>query len=163
MTNNEINFPMAHSPMICPVFVHNEIYIDAPAERIWFWLTHITTWPQWYNNSSNIQVLNQEDKHLQADTRFSWRTFNTNIKSEVKVFEPNEKLAWDARGTGLHAYHAWLIIPQKEGGCKVVTEETQKGWLPSLGRWFLPKQLYKQHQRWLEGLEKMSVSSLVPK
>ena len=40
----------------------------------------------------------------------------------------------------------------EEGGTRVVTEETQHGWVPFLGRWYLRRGLLKWHQRWLEGL-----------
>ena len=153
MNTDTINFPSDYHPSKCPVFVSNEITINAPKEDIWFWLTNITTWPDWYNNASNIQLLNQKDGHLNSHSKFKWRTFNTNIESTVQDFETHRSLAWDAHGLGLHAYHAWLIIPN-DYGCKVITQETQKGWLSRLGKFFAPNQMYDQHQIWLEGLKR---------
>ena len=152
MSTDQIKYPAPYEPSKCPVFVRNEIVIHASAEQIWFWLTHATTWPDWYANASNVQLLNQTGTHLLADTTFKWRTFNTNIQSEVQEFVPNSRLAWVAKGNGLLAYHAWLIVPT-ENGCRVITEETQQGWLPTLFGWFIKGGLYKQHQIWLEGLK----------
>lgn len=152
MNTQEIKFPEGYTPSISSVHVRNEINIKASAENIWFWLTNITTWPAWYANASDIQILNHEDKFLAGNTQFNWRTFNTNIKSEVKEYKSNQNLAWVAKGNGLLAYHSWLIVPTNSG-CQVITEETQQGWLPKLFGFFIKKGLLKQHQLWLEGLK----------
>lgn len=41
----------------------------------------------------------------------------------------------------------------------VITEETQQGFIPSVGRFFLRGGLLKWHQRWLEGLGKVAAES----
>ena len=70
----------------------------------------------------------------------------------MKEFTPSQRLAWDAKGIGILAYHAWLIIPTKKG-CKVLTEETQHGWVCRLGKLFFPNRMYRYHQIWLGGLK----------
>jgi len=62
-------------------------------------------------------------------------------------------LAWDAKGIGILAYHAWLIIPTASG-CTVLTEETQYGFLCRLGKLFMPNRMHQYHQLWLEGLKR---------
>jgi hypothetical protein len=62
------------------------------------------------------------------------------------------------RGGGGCAHHGWVIEPVN-GGCLVVTEETQQGFVPSLGRFFLRRALLKWHQRWLEGLARATTPS----
>ena len=52
---------------------------------------------------------------------------------------------------GIVAYHAWLITPTP-GGCRVLTEETQKGLVARAGRLIFPGRMEQWHQRWLEGL-----------
>ena len=155
MKENSIYFPENYVPNNTPVYARNDIYINAPEEKIWDWLTRVTTWPEWYPNASNIKILNHNDSVLQENTEFKWKTFNTNITSKIRKFEPYKHLAWEAKGLGLNAYHGWLIIPE-DNGCKVITEESQYGWLPSLGRSFIRKGLLKQHQIWLEGLRRKS-------
>ena len=44
------------------------------------------------------------------------------------------------------------------GGCLVTTEETQQGFVPSVGRFLLRGGLLKWHQRWLEGLAKVAAA-----
>jgi len=157
MKKQSIYFPEKYNPKTSHIHVRNEISINAPKEKIWDWLTKVTTWPDWYPNSSNIKIRNQEASVLMADTTFTWRTFKTNIKSQIKEFKPYHRLAWEAKGFGLHAYHAWLII-EEANGCRVITEESQVGWLPRLGKSFIAKGLLKQHQIWLEGLKRKSES-----
>ncbi len=149
---NNIIFPDNYHPSKSAIHVYNELFIPASKEEIWFWLTNVKTWPEWYANASNIEILHEVDTNLNHHTKFNWRTFNTNIQSQVKEYIPYKKLAWVARGKGLVAYHSWLLIPEAEG-CTVITEETQRGWLPKWFGFFIKKSLLKQHQIWLEGLK----------
>jgi len=152
MTTVNILFPEEYQPSNSAVHARNELFIPASADTIWHWLTNVYTWPEWYPNSANIHVLGQEDgSHLNKNSIFKWRTFSTNIQSEVKEYEGSKRLAWVAKGSGLTAYHSWLIV-EKEGGCLVITEETQRGFLPRMFGFFIKKGLLKQHQIWLEGL-----------
>ena len=157
MNQVAISFPEAYIPRKSAVHARNELFIPASSSSIWFWLTNASTWPDWYANSSNMVItVSDENGHLKNESRFTWRTFNTNIQSEIQEFEVNKKLAWIAKGSGLLAYHSWLII-EKEGGCLVITEETQQGILPRLFGFFIKKGLLKQHQIWLEGLAKKAI------
>ena len=90
---------------------------------------------------------------LEQDLNFSWKTMGLRINCNVREFEPESRLAWDAKGVGTWAYHAWLITPTATG-CHVLTEETQHGWLCRLGQLMMPGSLHiKWHQVWLEKLE----------
>ena len=62
---------------------------------------------------------------------------------------------WFGDGTGIHAYHTWLII-EKSNGCEVVTEETQNG--PSAVAFNLdqPRAMYDGHDWWLAALKARS-------
>ena len=155
MSNDQIIYPTPFEPANCPVFVRNEIEINATPEKVWFWLTNATTWNAWYVNASNMQLINQHSNHLLAGTKFNWRTFGANLTSEVAEFVPYQRLSWKASGMGISAYHAWLIIPTATG-CRVITEETQHGWLCRLGKLLMPNRMYKFHQIWLEGLKAKS-------
>ena len=45
-------------------------------------------------------------------------------------------------------------------GCRVITEETQRGFLPSLGRLYIRGALHRNHQAWLEGLARMAATGV---
>ncbi|MGY4384879.1 uncharacterized protein YndB with AHSA1/START domain [Pedobacter sp. UYP24] len=152
MDHDKIIYPARFEPSNSPIFVRNEIKINATPEKVWFWLTNATTWNEWYFNASNVQITNQQNNHLLAGTMFNWRTSGISLKSAVKEFIPYQRLAWEAKGTGVSAYHAWLLVPT-ENGCKVITVETQHGWFCRLGKLLMPNRMYKFHQIWLEGLK----------
>ena len=52
MNNESIIYPAEFQPSNCPVFVHNEIHINASQEKIWLWLVNTTIWQEWYSNAS---------------------------------------------------------------------------------------------------------------
>jgi Polyketide cyclase / dehydrase and lipid transport len=153
--NNQIIFPIKFDPENSPVFVSNEIEINASPEKVWGWLISAKTWPDWYFNASNIEIANQHTDKLLAGTKFTWKTFGANLETEVVEYIPNERIAWLAKGIGILAYHAWLIIPTISG-CKVITQETQHGWICRLGKLLMPDRMYNYHQKWLEGLKQKS-------
>ncbi|CAF1523765.1 unnamed protein product, partial [Rotaria sordida] len=79
------------------------------------------------------------------------------LESQVRESVEGERIRWDARGLlGLYVYHAWLIIPQDEHNCLVITEEYQHGLVARLGKLFYPNRMHTQHQHWLEQLQRMA-------
>ena len=90
-------------------------------------------------------------EQLGLGTRFHWTTFGIRAHTVITEYVPNERLSWSGKGLGATAYHGW-VIQACEGGCIVVTEETQQGFAVGLGRALLRRGLLKWHQRWLEGL-----------
>jgi uncharacterized protein YndB with AHSA1/START domain len=155
MNNEQIIYPAKFQPANSPVFVRNEIDIAATPERVWMWLTYASTWHEWYFNASTVEFTTPGIDRLVAGAQFNWKTFGATLQTQVKEFVPNKRLAWEAHGMGIQAYHAWLILPTSTG-CKVITEETQHGWLCRLGKLLMPNRMFKYHQIWLEGLKKQA-------
>lgn len=153
-----IRWPAEFEPNKCAVHVRNELEITAPAANVWSWLVHARLWPTYYDNSQNVVFrTDTESFKLREHTRFTWRTFDVNLQSQVREYVEGERIAWDARGSfGLYVYHAWLIIPRDEQHCLVITEETQHGLPARLGQLLFPSRMYTQHQRWLEQLQRMA-------
>jgi len=151
MSQNAINWPDEFRPENCAVHVTNAMDMDVSMERVWNCLVRATEWPDFYPNASNVKILDGYSQQLDMGTRFRWKTFNMTIETTVTEFEPYERLAWEAHSMGMHVYHAWLITPRSDG-CRVVTEETQNGLIPLIGKFLMPGSIYKQHQIWLETL-----------
>jgi hypothetical protein len=82
----------------------------------------------------------------------AWRFLGATVRVTVKVCEPPRVLDWEGGANGVHAYHAWLLKPVP-GGTLVLTQETERGPLPWLLRWYLRGALHGAHQQWLENLE----------
>jgi Polyketide cyclase / dehydrase and lipid transport len=156
-----IRWPDGFAPQQCPVHVRNELAMPVPADRVWAWLVRAGLWPSWYPNSRNVRFLDGKPPDLELNTRFRWWTFGVTIESKVLEFEPGARIAWDARGIGVRAYHAWLIRPTREG-CHVLTEETQKGGLARLGNLLLPMRMSGYHQLWLERLRNGAAGGMPP-
>jgi uncharacterized protein YndB with AHSA1/START domain len=152
----KINWPAKFKPSYYPIYIHNQIDINASPDKVWFWLTNATTWHEWYFNAADVKIFNQpQSNFLLAGTKFNWKTCNVYLDTQVKEFVPNERLSWLAKGKGVSAYHAWLIIPTKNG-CKVITDESQRGWICRFGARHQPNNIYENHQIWLEGLKEKS-------
>ena len=157
----EIKWPDHYAPSHCPVHVRNELDMAASQERVWAWLTRPTLWPAWYVNSANVEILEGPGPDLKEGTRFRWKTFGITIESTVLECVPDERIAWEAHAFGVDVYHAWVLRPSAKG-CRVLTEETQHGWLARLGKLFMPHRMYKYHQLWLEALESKARGGLPP-
>jgi len=155
-----INWPAKYSPEKTRVHIKNELEMDAKAEMAWAWLVRAPLWPTWYANSSNV-VIEGGGPDLRAGSTFYWRTFGASLTSKVEEFEPLERLAWSARGSGIDAYHAWLIEPTPSG-CQVLTEETQNGWLVRVNSTLRPNHTHRWHQTWLEGLRAQAQKGAPP-
>ena len=150
-----ILWPDGFAPEACLLHARNELSIAASAERVWDVLVRAAEWPSWYANCRRLRFEDGSGPDLEADTRFTWTTFGARVASTVVEFEPPFRLAWSASALGSRGHHAWLLIPTRDG-CRVVTEETQKGWGIRIIRVPLRRGLLRQHQIWLEGLSSLA-------
>jgi uncharacterized protein YndB with AHSA1/START domain len=157
----EVRWPDHYEPRRCPVHVRNELDMAASQECVWAWLTRPTLWPAWYVNSANVEILEGPGPDLKEGTHFRWNTFGITIESTVLECVPDDRIAWEAHAFGIDVYHAWVLRPSAKG-CRVLTEETQHGWLARLGNLFMPNRMYKYHQLWLEALESKARGGLPP-
>jgi hypothetical protein len=156
--DGRIHWPTGFDPKEVDAFVHNEIWINAPASVIWANLVNAGDWPTWYSNSSDLQTDSPDQRTLQVGTAFTWKTFGFPIQSKVNEFVPGSRLGWFGSGTGIKAYHTWLIV-EKDGGCEVMTEEAQVG--PSAIKYNIeqPTAMHDGHNWWLAALKYRSEHS----
>jgi hypothetical protein len=134
----------------------------AKYDAVWAWLVRVALWPSWYPNSANIVFLNGEGPDLALGKRFRWKTFGVTVESAVLEFVPYERIAWDAKGFGVDAYHAWLVEPRGEKESFVLTQEHQDGLMARLNNIAMPNRMYRHHQIWLEKLGEMAKGGLPP-
>ena len=147
-----IRWPDRYHPSRAPVHVRNERVIDAPAEVVWAWLVRAEQWPEWYPNSGSVRVTKGPQDGLALGTEFSWRTFGVALRSTVMECDAPARLAWNAIGFGVDAYHAWMIEGRDASSCRVLTEETQYGGLARLGAALFPRRMWEGHEVWLARL-----------
>jgi Polyketide cyclase / dehydrase and lipid transport len=155
--DGQIHWPDEMTPKKADAFVHNQIFIKAPASVIWSNLVKAKDWPKWYSNSSDVKIT--EGSELGPKTQFTWSTLNFPIASRIDEFVPNERISWYGDGPGIRAYHTWLIV-SKGDGCEVTTEETQVG--PSAIKFNLaqPRAMYDAHDWWLSALKVRSENAV---
>ena len=157
-----IRWPETYQPAGASAFAHNEIVIAAAPNAVWAWLLRAQSWPGWYANASDIRFLSHVGPGLRDGSRFRWKTFGLQVTCEIKEFEAPHRLAWEAHGTGVAAWHAWLLTPLADGSTHVLTEEVQHGWMARLGKMFTPGRMQTQHQLWLEGLSRQAQTGMPP-
>jgi hypothetical protein len=149
-----IHWPKGLEPRNVDVFVHNESWINAPADVIWNNLINASQWPSWYSNSKNVRIEGGQSK-LAPGVTFEWETFGFPIKSTVNVFEPQREIGWSVDNPAFTVHHAWLLIPER-GGTRVITEEAQKGQVAIRFRLEQPNAMYDGHDWWMSGLKARS-------
>ena len=145
----EIRWPDGFAPEEADLFAHNQLLINAPAERIWQLLIEANNWPDWYPNAKGVRI-QDGGQTLQTDSSFSWTTFGLSIDSRVSEYEPYSRLTWQGfeKGGPPQFCHAWHIIPQG-ADCLVVTDESAKGPLPKQFRQADESVLNRGHEMWL--------------
>lgn len=146
--SQKINWPENYEPFNTSFFVHNETDIQASPQVVWSILIDAEEWPQWYQGAKNVVIMGDSTKRLHQDAVFTWNTMGLDFTSTVKEFVAPYRLSWESRKKSINGYHAWLILPTKEG-CKLVTDESQYGWLTLMQKSFIPNKLRKLHDTWL--------------
>ena len=150
-----ISWPDEHRPKVSAFHAVNELQMPAEPEAIWTWLRRPDLWSSYYSNARLVRHLGGPWPKIELGSRFRWFSFGAFVTSEVVEYEAAQRIAWDAKVLGGHGYHGWLLRPEA-GGTFVRTEETQKGPGIQIVKPVLRPMMVRLHQRWLEGLAKVS-------
>jgi Polyketide cyclase / dehydrase and lipid transport len=145
-----IRWPERYRPEATAFHVRKELEMPFSPEIAWAWLVRAEGWPRWCPEFKEV-VIKGGGPDLKPGSEFRWKAFGVALLSRVEEFAPLERLAWSARSTGIDAYHAWLI-ERLPSGCRVVTEETQKGWVARLNNALRPGSVGRIHEAWLDRL-----------
>lgn len=143
-------WPAGLEPDRTPVSTRNTLLVPASPAVVWERLVDAADWPRWYAGAHDV-VLAGGAERLAPGTEFRWRTLGVQVTCVVDRWERYRLLGWTGRALGSRGHHRWLLTPTS-GGTLVVTEETQAGVVPRVGRWWLRRALLGWHQRWLEGI-----------
>jgi hypothetical protein len=128
-----------------PIEVRNEIAIPAAAERVWDVLADVERWPSWYRACRWVEVASVGQAGRPVS--FRWKAHPIELESTVIESARPHLFAFVADGRGVHAERAFTIRPSSDGfGSVVVSDETQVGWLPWLGRVYLAPRLRRANQ-----------------
>lgn len=158
----EISWPDDLTPEVASFHAVNELQIAAPRERVWEWLRRPELWPGYYRNSGLVKHIDGPWPKAEVGTRFRWFTFGVLVRSEiVECNALDGRLAWAAKEVGARGHHAW-VLSDRDGGTFVHTEETQRGWAVAAAAPLMRRLMVRYHQRWLEGLARVSAQGPPP-
>ncbi len=160
---NSIIWPEGYLPGTTDNFCSNEVIVKGlKISDIWPLLANPFEWPTYYQNSSDIEFILEENTMLAADVRFRFKTFGFPIEAQVTEFVPPvegqpARLAWHGWAEGdaetrLDVIHAWLIEELEGGRVRILTQETQIGNPAKELAKAKPNPMINGHQDWLEGL-----------
>ena len=153
-----ITWPTEHAPASAMVFAQNVVDVAATPETVWSQLVDCVAWPQWYKHCSDVSIL-RGGSLLSANSKFRFKTLGFYFEPEIVMFEPHRRLVWSAKGpAGASGSHAWYIEP-RPGGCRVITEESQIGWVLFFLRARTRGRLLESHEEWLRSLMERAEAS----
>jgi hypothetical protein len=159
-TTNLVVWPEEFNPAKTKWYVYNEIEINAKPEVVWNILINAKTWHTFYKGvQSPVEFMDSSSATLKNGLEFKMHTMGLHLKPVMKEFVPNERMAWEVRRSNLTAYHAWIIVPTANG-CRLITPESQNGFLTLLQKVFQPKKLLKLHDTWLIEIKKKSENQI---
>jgi uncharacterized protein YndB with AHSA1/START domain len=153
--DSRITWPSRNTPASSVVFAQNTVDIAATPETVWALLIDCVRWPSWYKHCSDVSLL-RGGPRLGPDAKFRFKTLGFYFEPEVETFDPQHMLVWLAKGPlGSSGAHAWFIEPTP-GGCRVITEEAQRGLLPALLAARTRRMLLTAHGEWLRALKTLA-------
>ena len=136
-----------------PIEVRNEIVIRAGAERVWNLLTDVERWPTWYRACQWVRV--------ESPTSFRWKAHPVELRSTVVAAEQPSSFAITADAPGIHAERRFTLRPAADGlSTIVVSDETQVGPMPWLGRAYLAPRLRAANQAMFDDLARAAGNQL---
>ena len=127
----------------------DEIFIDAPIERVWAVHTDVDSWPEWRSDVSRAGL----EGPLAVGSVFRWRSGGLDVVSRLREVEPGRRICWTGEALGTRAVHTWALEP-REGGVLVRTGESMEGWLVRLMRGRMQRLLQASVRVWLEDLKR---------
>ncbi len=153
--DTRIVWPAQHDPASAPVFAHNAVDIAAQPETVWSLLIDCVMWPSWYKHCTDVSIL-RGGPLLTAASKFRFKTLGFFFEPEIETFEPYRELSWSAKGpAGTSGAHTWYI-EESSGGCRVITEEAQRGLLLAVIGRRTRRILLASHEEWLRALKELA-------
>ena len=106
-----------------PVTARDSREIAASAGDVWAVISDIGGWTCWNPEVRAARL----DGRLAPGTLVHWRAGPGAITSVLRVVDPLKELSWTGSTLGIHAVHVWRLDPV-DGGARVTTEESWRGW-----------------------------------
>ncbi|MCU0862235.1 MAG: SRPBCC domain-containing protein [Planctomycetes bacterium] len=154
---DQIRWPARYQPERATFFISNQIDIAAPPDGVSDVLVDVDSWPDWYAGATDLQLTSSTPGKLAPEAELSWNIMDLDFVSTVKEFDPPHRLGWESRKSTIQGYHTWLLIPTDQG-TRLVTDESQFGFLAWLQGIFMPSKLGRLHDETLAKIKERAES-----
>jgi hypothetical protein len=135
--------------------------ITAPARVVWHHLVAARSWPDWFKMSKDV-ILPDGKVRLEDGMSFEWVIQGVRFKSTIYQFEPFRRLYWRSSNPLISTCHIWAL-EERNGSMMVITDETQRGLLPTLLGFLVRPKLKNGQEVWLDSLAaRIFESSVLP-
>ena len=131
-----------------PVTAHLEIEINAPPAKVWSLLVDAPSWPKWEKQINAVT----SDGPLAGGKKFMWKSGDTEIQSQVQLFEPETWLAWTGSAMSAKAIHVWQLQEVAGDRTRVLMKESMDG--PLMSRLLPQDKLSAAGMEWLVALKR---------
>ena len=137
--------------MTAPIEIRNETVVRASVERVWDVLTDVEHWPSWYRACRWVCV--ESPGNAGQPLVFRWKAHPVKLRSTVVTSKRPHSFAITADALALHAERTFTLRPTPDGSSTVViSDETQVGLLPWLGRAYIGPRLHAANQAMFDDL-----------
>lgn len=138
-----------------PIEVRNEILIPAPPERVWDLLTDVERWPSWYRACKWVRVESRNGAGRAMS--FRWKAHPVELQTTVVASDRPHSFSFVADARGFHAERTFTIRATPDGlSTIIVSDETQVGLFPWLGRLYLAPRLRAANQAMFADLSRVA-------
>lgn len=131
-----------------PAVSRQNIFIQAPIEKIWSVLTSINEWPSWQSAVKEATLKGM----LAEGTEFVWKSGGLIFHSKIHTCDPYHSFGWTGKTIGAQAIHNWKF-EVKENGIIVSEEECLQGFFVLLMKKNFQKSLTEGMAKSLEELK----------
>ncbi|MHA0863175.1 SRPBCC domain-containing protein [Enterobacter wuhouensis] len=161
---NAICWPEGFAPGFTDNFVSNETIVSGlNVNDVWPFLSQPLRWPEYYKNSADVRIYDNQGPELENGVRFYFSTFGFPVEAQVVEFVPPAeglpaRLAWhgwageENTAQRLDVHHAWLLEELSGHRIRILTQETQNGVPATELAKTRPNPMLNGHQEWLDGL-----------
>jgi Polyketide cyclase / dehydrase and lipid transport len=133
-----------------PAVAERQVFIRAPRERVWNFLSRIDDWPQWQTGVSSARL----DGPLRRGSACRWRAGGLTVKSTLTQVTPPFHMGCTGKGAlGLRVRNAWHLYRHPDGTV-AMTAESFEGPLARLLRPLLRRTLKRELENRVSGLKR---------
>ncbi|MEV4626477.1 SRPBCC family protein [Micromonospora sp. NPDC049523] len=121
-TWSDIHWPAGFAPSYADSFLHDEIMIAAPAERVFGHLVDVARWPSWFPQVRRVRLTGG----LRPGGSFEIEIFGLRLDGLVGEWVVPSRFGWAGTSVDLSIYQAWRLLPVPSG-TRVIAEQVERG------------------------------------